>query len=237
MISIAHLHVAALASLALGASTGAADVTLVSRQSEVISYETYYDPFAGFVYRYDERESFTGAGSWSVDLPHAPAHTEFVSSSLISGSFESGTATRPAVMTSSRYSTAMTVRFRVDGAPASVSLDYAGYVNASQLVTRTGNIVLQLVNLDTGIALFDIYDRPFDAWAVGSGRWDPAVWSADLATGNYELRAHAIVINEDFRGSGLYEGYGELTMSMSIVPAPATLALLPLGLIARRRHR
>lgn len=214
------------------AGSAVANVTLISRQSEVAVVDS---DWSGPIYQ--ETRSFSGFTDWSVQLQRAPLHEETVSPDRIAGRFQGLDSTHMMMFTNLRYSAAMTVRFRVDGAPATATLDYAAVIRAVDQDATSGNVALMLTNVDTGAVLFDLFGQPMTGWFQGDGHWAPSTWTSALAVGDYELRAASIVTRTQAMGGSLVEGSGDLTVSLSLVPAPGAASLLAASVLIARRRR
>lgn len=233
--SAARISIAFLIGALLLHAQSLADTRLLSRESHVRAYETMYT-FPDRVF-YDEHGEFFGPGAWDISLPHAPRHREVATDTLIEGSFSGFAQRSPRLERIGSRSATMTAAFSVVDQPVSASLTYNGFIDCSWLGATDGNIVLTLTHIESGVEVFNIYrDGSPVLWNREVLEWSTTTWTSMLDVGTYEFKVHANVTRIEFRGSGISNGSGYVSASLSLVPCPAMAPLLALPACLRTRR-
>lgn len=212
------------------ASFAGANVTILTR--ETVSTATGSAFGVGVLY--NERETFTGPGISRIDLPHAPRHSDTATATRFAGNFEGENWFDTGSLVSYEYANSMTVRFLVSGSSAEATLNFAA-LSATGILNDL-NVTLQLDDVGSGSRIFDIARDGVRTMAGANASWDPQTFVLDLQPGVYELTIGANGRFTDV-GGGHSIGRGELSMSMDVVPAPGSLAVLSIGMVAFRRRR
>jgi hypothetical protein len=213
-------HLSSVTALMLSA-VAQAQISLVSRYSE--AHEESGDSVRMY---YDNTSTFTEAGWWSGALPEGFAYSHYASELGMSGSLQARSVSwgqsrgflyeRTHSLVSARYT------FSTESI---IDLDFSGRSTPVGFGDTSGNANLQIVSVDTGAIVFDLFRDGEYSYDGYTAVWSLQSWSGRIAAGTYDLIAATVASRVYGGGSGLYTGSARLDFTMAFTPIPAPHAL------------
>lgn len=207
---------ALLAACAMGTSHKArADVSLLSRYSEVRWTHDAYPYNDNNAADWIDAGTFTGPGLWEITLPHGTGHADEVSTTLLAGEFNATYRAAP-FSDLSTGKERLIVRFRFLE-PKRVTIQFSA---SASPVTRESpssrNLEFFLISLGPGAPFFEIFRDGTRTTEPGSlAVWGLQTWAMTIPAGEYEIQAVTDHQDVDTTG-GLTTADARLTCTITI---------------------